>query len=126
MPKKSVSSYNKRVFFSAVGATLVGLMVIAQTVTVYAWQLDVDLTRSTFGSERVCASVEGPYGYDKSRCTDSGPNAGVSFNVPENEVPVGYNYKVCAWGGIVSFVLKNCKFFEHDRGDESVWMSVGG
>ena len=34
---------------------LIGLQSAA--ITAYAWQLDVDLSRSTFGSDRVCAAV---------------------------------------------------------------------
>jgi hypothetical protein len=101
-------------------------ILLLTTSTVYAWQLDVDLRRSTFGSDRVCAALHGPYGYDRTQCTESGPDAGVSFNVPEDEVPLGYNYKVCAWGGLASMILQNCQWFTHGSGDESVWLEVGG
>jgi hypothetical protein len=106
-------------------ASVLSMMLLTGTV-VYAWQLDVDLRRSTFGSDRVCAAIHGPYGYDRTKCTESGPNAGVSFSVPEDEVPSGYDYKVCAWGGIASLILQNCQWFTHGTGDESVWLDVGG
>lgn len=41
----------------------------------------------------------GPYGYDRTQCTESGPDAGISFSVPEDGVLPGYDYKVCARGG---------------------------
>lgn len=63
---------------------------------------------------------------DRTQCTESGPDAGVSFSVPEDEVPPGYNYKVCAWGGLASMILQNCQWFTHGNGDESVWLEVGG
>ena len=109
---------------AAMLAVFIGLTQL--TTIAYAWQLDVDLSRSTFGSDRVCAAVHGPYGYDKTYCTESGQNAGVSFNIPEDEVPDGYNYRVCAWGGVISSFLQNCQTFTHDSGgDESVWIPVG-
>lgn len=102
-------------------------VLLAQVVhqQVYAWNLDFDLTDSTFGSDRVCAEIHGPYGYERYRCTDASPYASVSFNVPEDEVPEGYNYQVCVWGGLLSFVLKNCQMFPHGSGDEWVQLSVG-
>ena len=39
-------------------AVFIGLTQL--TTIAYAWQLDVDLSRSTFGSDRVCAAVHGP------------------------------------------------------------------
>jgi hypothetical protein len=106
--------------------TLTALLLLTQLTTmVYAWRLDVDLSRSTFGSDRVCAEVHGPYGHDERNCTESGPNASVSFEIPENEVPNGSRYQVCAWGGLVSTFLPNCHYFNHDSGDESVWLDVG-
>ncbi|MGH9975417.1 MAG: hypothetical protein ACRD8Z_06225 [Nitrososphaeraceae archaeon] len=94
---------------------------------VWAWELEVELSDSSFGSERVCASVEGQYGFGPiNRCTESGPGADVSFSVPEDEVPPGYSYKVCVWGGVISALISNCQMFTHGSGDESVSLRVDG
>jgi hypothetical protein len=47
--------------------TLLAAIFTAQQL-VYAWKLYVDSTDSTFGRDRVCANIEGPYGYDRYHC----------------------------------------------------------
>ena len=91
----------------------------------WAWELTVDLSESTFGSDRVCASVEGGYGYGPvNQCTNPGGNAQVTFNLGES-IGQGERYHVCAWGGVVSSIFSNCEYFSHGSGDESVSMHVG-
>jgi hypothetical protein len=61
----------------------------------WAWTLGVDLSNSAFGSDKVCASVEGGYGYGPvSMCTKAGRNAQVTFNI-EDSIGQGENYQVC-------------------------------
>ena len=112
---------------------IVGTITIASLVVVtlagqqaWAWDLTVDLSASTFGSDQVCASVEGGYGYGPVReCTNPGRSAQVTFNLG-NSIEEGENYHVCAWGGLASAIFKNCEYFSHGSGDESVSMNVGG
>lgn len=89
------------------------------------WRLEVDLSSSSFGSDSVCASVEGFYGFGPvSMCTNPVPNAEVSFNVPNRET----NYEVCTWGGLASAIFSNChKCDNPSLGDQRVTgQSVGG
>lgn len=73
-----------------------------------SWNISVDLRQSTFGSERVCAKIKGPFGFEQTQCTPTGPSASVSFNIPGSAVPSGYQYEACTWGGVVSAILQNC------------------
>lgn len=89
------------------------------------WRLEVGLSSSSFGSDSVCASVEGFYGFGPmSKCTHPGPNAEVSFNVPNDET----NYEVCTWGGLASAIFSNChKYDNPGLGDQRVsGQFVGG
>jgi hypothetical protein len=85
-------------------------LVTTSPMSVLAWELEVDLSNSSFGSDSVCASVEGYYGYGPvRRCTKPGPNAEVSFNVPDDET----SYEVCTWGGIASAIFSNCNRYDN-------------
>jgi hypothetical protein len=89
------------------------------------WRLEVDLSSSSFGSDSVCASVEGFYGFGPvNKCTRPGPNAEVSFNVPNDET----NYQVCTWGGLASAIFSNCHKYDNPGLDDQtvVGQFVGG
>ncbi|MGH9952794.1 MAG: hypothetical protein ACRD5J_14310 [Nitrososphaeraceae archaeon] len=89
------------------------------------WTLYVDLSSSSFGSDRVCANVEGFYGFGPvQQCTNPGSNAEVSFDVPNSET----SYKVCTWGGIISALLSNCHNYDNPGLDDQriTGQAVGG
>jgi hypothetical protein len=109
-----------------VGTLLVVAIFTTQQQQVFAWNLSVDLTQSTFGSDEVCVSIKRAFGYYRESCTEASPYASVSFNIPEDAVPDGYNYRVCVWGGALSGVFKNCQMYSHGSGDEGVQRDVGG
>jgi hypothetical protein len=91
----------------------------------WAWLLAVDLSDSTSGSDKVCASVQGAYGYGPvSQCTSAESNAQVTFNI-EDSIGQGENYMVCVWDSVASAIFKNCHYFSHGSGDETVSLPVG-
>jgi hypothetical protein len=92
---------------------------------VHAWTLFVDLTESAFGVSKATAVLKGPFGYTDRETTPTGPSASVIFNVPESAVPIGYQFEVCASGGIISTLISNCHKFTRTSDDMSVWLSVG-
>ena len=93
------------------------------TTTVYAWELTVNLSGSDFGDDRVCASLEGGYGYGPtSQCTQAGSNADVTFNVGDR-IEQGENYEVCGYSGVMEAIFGECRTFTHGSGDESVSIS---
>jgi hypothetical protein len=100
-------------------------LVLFEQQHVWGWELRVELSDSTFGSDQVCASVEGGYGYGPvNRCTNPGRDAAVVFNLGDR-IEEDENYHVCAWGGLLSALFSNCEYFLHGSGDETVRMSVG-
>jgi hypothetical protein len=91
----------------------------------WAWILGVDLSHSQFGSSKVCASVEAAYGYGPvDVCTSAGRNAKVTFNI-EDSIGQGENYMVCVWDNVAGAIFKNCQYFSHGSGDETVSLPVG-
>jgi hypothetical protein len=56
--------------------------------TAYAWSLYVDLSRSAFGMKRANVELTGPFGYKDRRSVETGPNAAITFSIPDNAVPV--------------------------------------
>lgn len=127
MNSRRLESRTKGILVLALGTGLLFSLAILPSVKASSsWNLSVDLRQSTFGTERVCAKVKGPFGHEETQCTPTGPSASVSFNIPGSAVPSGYQYQVCTWGGVVSAILQNCQMFTHGSGDESIWMTVGG
>src|SRR5918996_1288690 len=90
------------------------------------WTLRVDLTQTTFGTERATVTLKGPFGYQDTRSVQTGPSVSVSFSVPGSAIPPGYNYEVCVSGSILSAILPNCQFRPHGSGDESISMEIPG
>ena len=82
----------------------------------YAWMLKIDLSEAgDFGDDKVCGSVRGQYGYYDYLCTDNGPSAEVSFDIPDDEIPASSDYSVCSWSNsLVSGVFRDCARFEHN------------
>jgi hypothetical protein len=78
------------------------------------WRLEVD--SSSFGSDSVCASVEGFYGFGPaSKCTNPVPNAEVSLNVPNRE---GY-WAICRW--LIELMFRNKDKYRQWR---YVWTTI--
>jgi hypothetical protein len=90
-----------------------------------AWQLEVDLSQSSFGAVRVCASIEGGYGYGPiTECTSSGRDASVRFDIG-NSIEAN-EYEVCVWEpNVISSLLNNCDTFTatgDDRYVSEMWV----
>lgn len=106
--------------------TLLTLSITEGTMAVYAWQLDVNLRQSEFGTSRAEVTVYGPFGWIESGYWATGPPPLIaSINVPDNEIPEGYQYQVCVGAGLITFD-PNCEYFTHGSGDESVTMVMPG
>jgi hypothetical protein len=106
-----------------------GIFVVPLIQLAYAsssWRLGVDLEQTTFGTERAVVTIKGPFGYQDTRSVQTGPSVSVSFSVPDNAVPPGYNYQVCVSGSLISAILPNCQYFVHGSGDESIQMTIPG
>jgi hypothetical protein len=104
-------------------ALFVGLLGQQQ---VYAWMLTVDLSDSDFGDDRVCASVEGGYGYGPYRlCTQAGRDAEVTFDIGDG-IGEGENYRVCGYtpGDLLEIILQSCNRYTHESGDALVHVSA--
>jgi hypothetical protein len=107
---------------SAVVAAFLPLVVLEEQA--WAWQLTVDLSDSDFGDDRVCASVEGGFGYGPYQlCTQAGRDAAVAFNIGDG-IGEGESYRVCGWSGgnPLEYIFQPCERFTHGSGDE--WVSV--
>jgi hypothetical protein len=85
---------------------------IAAPNNAFAWQLTVDLSNSDFGDDRVCANVEGGYGYGPYyECTSAGSDAEVTFNIG-NAIEAGENVEVCGYSsGLLDDILQGCESF---------------
>lgn len=88
----------------------------------YAWMLTIDLSQAgDFGDDRVCGSVRGQYGYYDYLCTDNGPSASVSFDIPVDKIPVDSRYIVCSWSNsFASTMFKDCSTYRHGDHDAEV------
>lgn len=105
-----------------VAIATVGTLSVVVPLEAQAWQLEVDLSGSDFGDDRVCAKLTGGYGYGPiSECTQAGPNAQVTFNIGNNIVE-GENHEVCGYSGILEAIF-NCARGTHYGGDEQVSIS---
>ena len=107
---------------------LVALLMSLMAVTVvgspavFAWDLHVDLSTSNFGDDRVCASLEGGYGYGPvQECTRAGSDASVTFDVGDR-IDSRENYVVCGYSGILERIFGACDNFTHGEGDE--WIGI--
>ena len=109
----------------AIIATVMMLTIAPMVNAVQAWTLFVDLSDSAFGVSEATAVLKGPFGYTDRESTPTGPSASVIFNVPEDAVPMGYQFEVCASGGIISTLISNCHKFTRSSEDMSVWLEVG-
>jgi len=93
--------------YSIVMSMLFTVIFLTTQQQVQAWELTMDLSNSgDFGDNTVCGSVRGQYGWYDSLCTDNGPSASISFDIPDDSIPVGSSYVVCSWSnsiGIVSY-----------------------
>lgn len=105
-------------------------MILSATTTlqtVYAQSLTVDLIKSAFGVSRATAKITGPCGYKDGESVATGPNAQVTFNIPDNQIPSGQQFKICNHSeGIIGPILPNCMFFTYGGGNPSTWMNVPG
>lgn len=118
---------NTGISFAAVTIILVILVLTTAIQTAYAWSLYVDLSKSAFGMKRANVELTGPIGYKDRKSVETGPNAAVTFNVPTNAVPVGYQFKVCTHSeGLIGTILPNCMFFTYNGGNPRIWMNVPG
>jgi hypothetical protein len=89
---------------------------------VQAWMLTIDLSEAgDFGDDRVCGSVRGQYGYYDYLCTDNGPYAEISFDIPNAKIPVDSRYVVCSWSNSLgSTFFKDCNTYKHGDHDAEV------
>jgi nitrate reductase NapE component len=89
---------------------------------VYAWMLRIDLSEAgDFGDDRVCGSIRGQYGYSDYLCTDNGPSAEISFDIPDDKIPIGSDYTVCSWSNsLASNVFRDCTRFEHNTNGDVI------
>ena len=100
------------------------MAVTAAPMTAYAWELDVDLQQSTFGTDTAEMTVRGPFGWFNREYVRTGPPPIIaSFDVPDREIPEEYYFEVCVGAGLIT-VLPNCESFVHDSGDQSVNMVI--
>jgi len=90
------------------------------------WLLTVNLVQTQFGTSSATVNLKGPFGYQDSQTTSTGPSPSVTFTVPSSQVPDGNKYQVCVSSSIVSAVLPTCQFFNHGSGDETVTMNIPG
>lgn len=112
----------RRMIFCAAMILTASLSLMILVEEALAWQLTVDLSDSDFGDDRVCASVEGGYGYGPYRkCTQAGPNADVTFNIGGG-IGEGERYHVCGYSDILEYFIPSCKYFTHGGGDE--WVPI--
>ena len=96
------------------------------TLVPTAWQLDIYLDNPPFGVDRAEVTVGGPIGWTESGYLATGPPSIIaSIDVPDREIPEGYQYRVCVGAGFFTFDL-HCRYFTHGSGDESVRMNLAG
>ena len=112
-------------------ATILGAIILISAAMVGAPQftfaqstpdstLTVHVVGVPFGDSTLHIEVQGPFG---SHLYDNIPNAqhpSTAFNMPGNEYPIGYYYKICVSSNIVGFFLPHCSQYVHGQGDESV------
>jgi hypothetical protein len=104
--------------------TIFTVSVTAAPMTAYAWELDVNLQQSEFGTDRAEVTVRGPFGWFDNKYVRTGPPPLIaSFDVPDREIPEGYYFEVCVGAGIIT-VFPNCESFVHSSEDESVTMFI--
>lgn len=113
-------------------STLVIVLVVAIAIfcapqlvnMAYAWELDVHLTQSTFGTSTAEVTIVGPYGWRDQVYVETGePSIIASIDVPDDEIPEGNYYQVCVGAGLIT-LSPNCQNFTHGSGDESVSMTI--
>jgi hypothetical protein len=68
--------------------------------------------------------ITGPFGYSDRRTVSTGANATVNFTIPDNEIPYGYQYRVCTYSeGLLGTLIPNCDYFT--LGSESrMWIGM--
>jgi hypothetical protein len=76
-----------------VAIVIIGALVTAcfttSIATVYAY-----FGTSTFGTESATVTVKGPFGWQDVKSVGTGPSISVSFDIPDSQVPEGYNYEL--------------------------------
>ncbi len=90
------------------------------------WTLTVNLNQTQFGTSSATVEVQGPFGYKDNQTTPTGPSPSVTFTIPGNAVPDGYNFRVCVGSNTVSAIIPNCPVFTHTSGDETVIANIPG
>jgi hypothetical protein len=104
---------------------LISVATLGTTQYTYAqstqdWTLTVYVVRVPFGESTIHLEVQGPFG---NHLYDNIPNSqhpSTAFDMPGDQYPTGYYYRVCVSSNIVGFFLPHCYRYVHGEGDESV------
>jgi hypothetical protein len=84
------------------------------------WTLTVHVVGVPFGDSTLHVEVQGPFGshlYDNIR---NSQYPSTSFNMPGDQYPTDYYYRICVSSNIVGLFLPHCSRNVHGQGDESV------
>ncbi|MGD1837597.1 MAG: hypothetical protein ACPKPY_06015 [Nitrososphaeraceae archaeon] len=77
-----------------------------------SWTLKVNAINPPFGTDEIKVSVDGPYGsHDYKWVKVKSQTTTVKLKIPEDDVPMGAQYKLCVQTGTIDALLgSNCHF----------------